>query len=63
MDEYYTYKIWDKVLMKYVENGNYDRASYDCFPEKSVKQIAGRICGKGNYEIHRFNLFNKVVIS
>ena len=56
----YTYKIWNIKERCYVINGNYSRrqsrAKYDCFPEKSVKQIAGRLCGKGNYEIHKFKL-------
>jgi hypothetical protein len=52
----YTYKIWCKKKTKYITNGNWGRASYDCFPESSVRNIAGRILGKGNYEVHKFKL-------
>jgi hypothetical protein len=52
----YTYKIWDIKEKCYITNGNYGRATYDCYPESAVKQIAGRLCGKGNYEVHKFKL-------
>jgi hypothetical protein len=54
-----TYKIWNIDTQSYVSNGNFERAAYDCFPEKSVKQIAGRLCGPGNYEIHEYRLKKK----
>lgn len=52
----FAYKIWDVKESEYITNGNFGRASYDCFPEKSVARIAGRLLGKGNYEIHKFKL-------
>ena len=54
----FTYKIWNIKEQKYMDNAGAStaRAAYDCFPEKAVKQIAGRLCGKGNYEVQRFKL-------
>lgn len=58
-DDMFTYKIWDIAKKEYIANGKrWDsaRAPYDCFPEGSVAKIAGRLLGKGNYEIHKFKL-------
>lgn len=58
-NDMFTFKIWDIKNAHYISNSaRFDsaRAPYDCFPEKSVKKIAGRLLGKGNYEIHRFRL-------
>lgn len=54
--EMFTYKIWNIKHKRYETNGNWQRAKYDCFPEESVKKIAGRLCGKGNYQIQKFKL-------
>lgn len=58
-NDMFTFKIWDIKNAQYISNGaRFDsaRAPYDCFPEQSVKKVAGRLLGKGNYEIHRFRL-------
>lgn len=63
MPEMYTWKIWDIKKKRYVSNGggySTARAPYDCFPEKSVTKIAGRLLGKGNYEVHKFLLQREI---